>query len=342
MTSRWQKLLTTLQHTRLELVFSAVSNIWVMVFLSWRLQPNHSGEPEVPAGSLAVALTLGGIVGVGLALYGMAINDAIDVRHDRAFSPDRPIPAGAIGLTGAVGLSVVSVLAAMLASVWFDKGSPVIFALTALAILFYNTTGKFVPAVGILLVGLARGLAMFIPSPWIGFAWPVWLAFTHVVFCYSIGHVLEAKRPRLRGAEGWGLCAGWAFWTLVLVVWMKTRGGFMVHGEPRLWLGPVLAVAAFACAALLLLHGRMKSLRSRRAVGTSFMRLAVLWLIVYDAVWLASLEMYKAAALHAALFAVAYGSIRALRLLRHLTAPPPGYRVQADPATPGGPRASAS
>lgn len=332
MTSRWRKILHAVQLLRLEMVFSAISNAWLVVFLAWQNDPGTAGQHTPGFQSLTLALVLTAIIAGGLATYGLALNDALDARHDRAFSPYRPIPAGAIGPIAAVILGVLCLLAAMLASVFLGVGSAVLCALTAIAILFYNLTGKFLPAVGIVLVGLMRALNMFIPFPWIAFAWPIWLTMTHVMVSHAIVHVLEGKRPRLRGGEWWAICAGWAFWTLTLVTWMNWRyhgSPGAMHGRPWMWIGPMAAVAAFAFAAWLSLRHRMRPLRARRASGAAFMRLAMLWLIVYDAVWLFSRELYGPGLMLAFWFLLACGIVQLIDTLRRFSDPGPTYQLAA-------------
>src|SRR5688572_25034975 len=115
MAPRWQRIVRLLQFLRLEVILSAVSNIRLMIFLADRLPAVRGDKPEL-AHPLEVALPLGAIVAGGLAIYGLALNDAVDARHDRAFSPHRAIPTGAIGPIAAIGLGVLSLLAAVLAS----------------------------------------------------------------------------------------------------------------------------------------------------------------------------------------------------------------------------------
>ncbi|MCC7192913.1 MAG: hypothetical protein IT444_09055 [Phycisphaeraceae bacterium] len=330
MTRRWHQIIHAVQLLRLEVVFSAISNAWLVVFLAWQNEPGSAGQHTPGFQSLEFALVLTLVVAGGLAIYGIALNDVLDVRHDRTFSPSRPIPTGAIGPIAAVILGILCLLAAMLASVFLGVGSAVLCALTAITILFFNLTGKFLPAVGIVLVGLMRALNMFIPFPWIAFAWPIWLTMTHVMACYAIVHVLEGKRPRLRDEDWWAICAGWIFWTLTLVTWMNWRyhgSPGAMHGRPWMWIGPMIAVAIFVCIAWLMLRHRMRPIRIRRATGSAFMRFAMLWLIVYDAVWLISRELYGPGLLLMFFFLLAYCVVQLGETLRQLSESSTKYHI---------------
>jgi 4-hydroxybenzoate polyprenyltransferase len=332
--SRWQKLVNLLQLVRLPLAFTAVSNSWVMLFLAGSIEPpeRQPRDTFTSGWALAAALGLLAVVSGGLHAYGMALNDILDARHDRLFSPQRPIPAGGVGTTAAVVLAVLCLLGAVLAAVLLPDPSPVQPVLTvgaAVAILFFNGTGKFLPAVGILALGLIRALNMLIPAPQSGFLWPLWLSSTHVMLCWSIAYYLESKRPRLHAAQWWFLCGGWTFWTLLLVSWMRARHGLRAFEHPTLWYGPLAAVAVFVVLAWWTVRDR-RSPRARRAAGAAFVRLAMLWLIVYDASWLLGAHLWWQAGVHLALLVGALASMRLLGALDQLSGPAPTYRLTVE------------
>ncbi|MCE9590681.1 MAG: hypothetical protein K8S99_09180 [Planctomycetes bacterium] len=325
---------------RLEQVLSAVSNLWLMVFIARRLDAGSVTGAHGAAWSLPVMLGLGGVVAGGLAIYGLALNDALDRRHDRLFQPQRPIAAGTIAPTTAVGLAVLCLLAAVLASLLMGVESAVICVVTAMVVLFYNTTAKFIPAAGLIALGLARAGNMFIPAPGVSFVWPVWLTMTHVMTCAVIAHVLEGKRPRLHPRDWSWMIGGWAFWTLALVGLMSGKQGGspgLLHDRPGLWIGPACAVVVFVGLASWRLRGRMRPLRTRRAAGAEFMRVAMLWLIVYDAVWLLSAGVWVPGIALLAMFAATSAGLYVLSEARRWAEPSPGYHVGVtNPVTPGG------
>jgi hypothetical protein len=324
-------MVSLLQLTRLALVFTAVSNSWLMIFLAYGLEPqtrrNTGLLQDYP---LWAFLILGAAVAAGLHTYGIALNDLLDARYDRLFSPHRPLAAGRVGQNTAVVLCVGSLLLASTAAIFMGKASTLLFLLAAALVLFYNLLGKFVPAAGILIVGAVRALNMILPNPDLSFAWPVWVTMTHVVACWTIAYQIEGKRPRLQPAS-WGLvCGGWGIGTLLLLYW-SDRTPSPAAGHHALWLGPVLAAAAFALAALMTLRRAGAGGRTRHDAGAAFLRLALLWLIVYDAAWLAGAGLYVQALTHLGLLALAYGSMRLMSAVAHLTDPALTYRLRAQP-----------
>ena len=93
-------------------------------------------------------------VAVGLLSYGASLNDVLDARHDSAFSPERPIPAGRIRYGQAIVVTVGALIVAMLGGLMLSLGNlgarePSMGAvgmtlLTATSILFYNAAGKYI------------------------------------------------------------------------------------------------------------------------------------------------------------------------------------------------------
>jgi len=337
MPTRLRKALHLALLARLEQVLSAVSNLWLMIFISRWIERGTRPQGEV-FWSLPVTLALGGVVAGGLAIYAMALNDALDRRHDRVFQPQRPIPAGTIAPTTAVGLSVLCVLAAILASMALGLPSAVICVATAMVVLFYNTTAKFIPALGLITLSLARAGNMFIAAPGVAFIWPIWLTMTHVMACAVVAHILMGKRPRHHPRDWSWLIGAWVFWTLTLITlmsWRQDGPSGLTLERPTVWIGPLLAVAAFAAVAAWRLQGKMRPLRARRAAGADFMRLAMLWLIVYDAVWLLSAGVWLPGLALLAMFIAAWVGLYVLSEARNWVEPAPGYHVSATrPSTP--------
>ncbi|MCX5661722.1 MAG: hypothetical protein NTW19_18745 [Planctomycetota bacterium] len=337
MTTRWQKLVHLLVSARLELVFPAVANNWLVIFLADRLETSESTNPALATMSRASAMGLSAAIAVGLGIYALALNDIMDLRHDRAFRPNRPLAAGRVGLPTAVLVAFLCLLGAVGASVFLGRDSVLLCLVAAGATLFYNAVGKFFPAVGVTTLALIWALGMAIPNPQLVFAWPVWLTFTHVMGCTLAVHVLEGKRPRLRGPEWLGVCGSWTFWTLVLVLWMNTRSGDLGPpgaGRPGLWGGPLLAVGGFLVAGWFSVHDRMRPLRSRRAAGDDLRTLAIVWLIAFNAGWLLSAGAIGPGLFMLALFGLAVASRRLGSALEEWALPSPSFQVGVPGAAP--------
>src|SRR5689334_9902505 len=101
-----RQILSLMQLTRIALALAVISNSWLMIFLAFHIEPASGRTREMETLPLAMALALGAVVAVGLHVYGVALNDVLDARHDRLFSPQRPIPAGRVRRTIAVVVAV--------------------------------------------------------------------------------------------------------------------------------------------------------------------------------------------------------------------------------------------
>ncbi|WP_432797825.1 UbiA family prenyltransferase [Poriferisphaera sp. WC338] len=320
-----RQILSLFELGRVELVLAMVGNIWLMTFI----KQAELTQPAVLDANLITQLILVTLVALGLAGTGMALNDVLDVRHDRAFAPNRPIPAGRVPIRIAIVAMVLSMICAMAASVWLGKLNTVVTLLAIGGIMFYNLTGRFMPAVGIVSLGLITSLMMLIPDPRPEYGWPVILAMTHVMACSGIRHWLAGKRPRITTKDGFGICMGWLFWTLVIVGILRphdnqlaTQEGYML----RLLSGPVLALIVFGVIAMIMIARVEKSnMQTRRRVGKIFSRLSGLWLIVYSVSWLIGLGLWWQAGFVLGLLVVAILMIWLSRLSMMIRGEQPAY-----------------
>ena len=183
------RLVTTLELTRLSTAFGAVSNIWFVILLTQGTS-DYVYVPSYGMPTLA-ALAVGALVALGLFAYGAALNDVLDVRHDSTFSPQRPIPAGRIKFGQAIVVAIGSLIVAVLAANALETWALWITLVTASGILFYNAAGKYVPAVGFVSIGLIAAAQMFIANHQLTFVVPVWLVFTQAIGLNVTIHYLE-------------------------------------------------------------------------------------------------------------------------------------------------------
>lgn len=331
MARAWPRLVHILELGRIELVFASISNAWLIVFLSRHVEPMVRQIEAVrppPAGMpLSVLLPVTAVASAGLAVYGLALNDVLDVRRDRAMAPTRPIPAGRVALPAAVVVSVTALLLALAAATVLGKLSIFAALAVAAAALFYNATGKYLPAVGAVSLGLIHAGAMLVPNPRMGYVWPVLLVFTHVTIYATITHRLEGKRPRMSGAELSGVVAGWTFITLTAVAIMSQGGVTHLDEGPGVWLGPIAAACLYAIVAVLITRHHLSSRRQKRLAAVRFGQWAALAHILLDLGWLAALGLWFGFALGLGLAALAILTRGAVELLAHITEPPPTYRL---------------
>ena len=331
----WRRTLHLLELARVELLLAAVSNVWLMTFLAVTIEPAGSRNLRLEELGLPLSLTLATLSALGLVGCGMSINDVVDARYDRQFAPHRPIPSGRVGTRAVVSAAMLSLIVALGAAVWLGTASAMLAMLAAIGILFYNATGRFIPAVGIVSLGLLTAMSMLIPNPHPAFIWPVALTMTHVMACATLRYALAGRRPRLSALDGVGVCMGWAFWVLLLVTIARSRG---VATDPTsagssavvagvIWVGPILAMFGFVALSYVLLSGKTGPGRSRRVAATRFGRWSGLWLIVYDFAWLASAGMWWQAGAIAGLFVLAWLAMSLNRAWAVAAGPRPTYRV---------------
>ncbi len=293
MKNKPDKLIRLLELARPAMLPALVSGLWLMVFLAFGVEPADRRNTALDEMGLALALMWSAVVAVGLGVFMMALNDALDARHDRAFEPDRPIPSGRVTQRAALALALAGLLAALGAAVTFGQVSVVLALVAAGAIVFYNVAGRFVPAVGVVTLGLVIGVTVVIPNPRLAFAWPILLTMTHVIAAATLRYFLAGKRPRLSPINGWGICVGWAFWIMVVLVLIRVRTDSVTHHSlGAVWIGPSLAAATFGLLTWLMLGPSALTPRARRSTATRFTRLATAWLIVFDASWLLSAGLW--------------------------------------------------
>jgi hypothetical protein len=282
-----------LELARPDMLPALVSGQWLMVFLAFGVEPASRRNTALDAMGPVLALVYSAVIAGGLGVFMMALNDALDARHDRAFEPDRPIPSGQVTQSAALGLALVGLLAALGASVAFGPVSVVLALVTAGAIVFYNVAGRFVPAVGIVTLGLVVGLSVVIPNPRLAFAWPILLIMTQIIASATLRYWLAGKRPRLTPINGWGICVGWVFWILVVLVLIGVRADGVTHeGLGAVWVGPAIATAGYGLVTWLMLGPSSLAPRARRGTAARFTKLAAVWLILFNASWLVSAGLW--------------------------------------------------
>lgn len=331
--TRMSGLIAILRFLRLEQALPAVSNSWLMVYLAFDLETGSSRNASLTqygSWSLWVCLLLGAAVSTGMSVYALGINDLLDLRHDRTFQPHRLLASGKMNVTAALVLALVSLAVGMTAAVLLGRESALLAVTAAMGLLFYNTMGKYLPAVGIVALGLIWALNMLIVNPRAGFIWPVWLNMSHVMIAATMVHLLEGKRPRLRLMDFAGILAGWLFWTLAMFSFMNLRDLTTSYETQWVWIGPGAAAAIYLALCFVTLRPISKQPDRRPAATRQYAAVALLSLILFDAGWLAALGYWGQACCVLGLLLLAAGSRWTLHLLDQLAAPELRYRVSGD------------
>jgi len=317
------RLLTAVQLTRLTMAFGAVSDVWLVVLITRSIGVSTLPVATLP---LSIALSAAAIVAIGLFAFGASLNDLLDVRHDSAFSPERPLPAGRIRAGQAVVVTVGSLLAAVVAASILGQSALMMTTVVAGGILFYNAAGKHVPAVAFLTVAAVHALHMAIPNSEIAFTLPVALVAAHAFAIAALVHRLEGKRPTTSRRSIIGAGLGFAaLIAIIIAIGMARTGRSLplpdaVHPLELGW--PLLAIAAFGVIAW-----RKTTGVPGRIGAEKIRRYGAMWQSLYAVAWLVAFGLHGAAIAIGIMAACGFLVMTALRELSGAGAHQLAYRA---------------
>jgi len=318
-----RKVLSAVELTRASMAFGAITDLWLIVILS-RTRPEYHYMP-VATMPLAQALVASAIIAIGLFAFGATLNDLLDARRDRVFSPHRPLAAGDLGGTQALTVALGSLLMAIAGAVLFGSGALLISLTVAGGLVFYNGAGKYIPGVGIMTIGLLHAAQMLIPNDQFTFTLPAWLAMTHALVVAVAVHILHGKRPPLSRRAIASVVAGWIAWSSVLIGLgvMRSSGSFWPNDAP-LWgaLLPVLAAAGFGAVLL----RKIPRALTPRIAAEKVARYGALWQSVYAASWLFAWGQFGWGFIALVMAAFAFGLTIALKEVSTTLHDPLGFR----------------
>ena len=313
-----QRLLTLLQLTRMALVFTAISNAMAGLLLRSAV---GSQPPDVLDLEHILSLTL---VSVGLYGFGMSLNDIIDRRRDSHMAAHRPLPSGRIGVVTAHLVCAILGLLALVAGFVFGQITPgggMSFAVVVwcmLLIIFYDAIGKYLVAAGLLSLGLIRFFHAAVPQPGLIVPWHPLVLLNHVAILSAVCYYWETKRPAINRRHVILLIAGIIMVNAAVIfpLWYRRSGGAMdvqsfltgLAVTPALF-WPMLAAGVFVVLAWMVRRGAPDA----RAAGQTLMLYGLLWLIVYDAAFVAGYVGLIPALIIAALLPVSYLSVLLMR-----------------------------
>jgi 4-hydroxybenzoate polyprenyltransferase len=290
------RLLPALHLTRIATGFSAVASVWFVVF--W----THASEQEPGTTNfreLPLWLLLAGAAVNALGLFGFttALNDVLDRRRDQILNPQRPLPSGRLSLDAAISLVVLTFATAVLGATLLGTLAVLVTILVAGAALFFNAAGKYVPAVGLVVLGLLYAGQMVTPNLHLKFVLPVWVVMTHALVVAGTAHVYGQKAPGFSRRGRAFAVAGWAFWSAVMLAvgWYRNADQAALAGAASWlrplaphWVKPMVYVAplALSAALALIIWWRLKALGRGKALAEEIKRLGALWLALHCAAML--------------------------------------------------------
>jgi 4-hydroxybenzoate polyprenyltransferase len=314
LTSFSQRVLPVLQLTRMALVFTAVADSTCGLLLrAARQRLLFDGRLVQHIDKYQLIATA--VISVGLYGFGMSLNDIIDRRRDSQLASHRPLPSGRIGVFTAHVISAMLALAALVGGAYFVYAGAlnawatmVLVVTTGLLISFYDVAGKYLVAPGLISLGLIRFFHCLIPAPEMPLLWHPLLLLNHVTILSTVAYLWEQKRPALTRLHWWTVLGVLAFIdasAIGLSAWQRPRTFWI---EPGLVL-PGAAVVGFVVVAFVI----RRRMGMRREAGQALMLYGLLWLIVYDACFVAVYVSYLAAGLMLLLLPVAYLSVQLMR-----------------------------
>jgi 4-hydroxybenzoate polyprenyltransferase len=324
-----QRLLTLLQLTRMALVFTAISNSLAEAFLLAAGQAHLDGHPwrsHVPLlYLLAVAVMSAGLYG-----FGMSLNDIIDRRRDEQTASDRPLPSGRIHVRSAYVVCALLALTALLGGVCVqlhgpaDEAALALLFFTMLLVVFYDFAGKYLVGPGLLTLGLIRFFHAVIPAPTVPLLWHPLFLLNHVTLLSAVAYRWEGKRPMLTRWQATGIIGGLLLVDAAIILGVGLRRHHdgqtwpvALALKPQLFL-PVAAALLFVALAWLIHRTAMAgatadSRTAERRAGRNLMLFGLLWLIVYDALFVGAYVSVPAAGCLLLLLPIAWLAVRVMR-----------------------------
>jgi 4-hydroxybenzoate polyprenyltransferase len=318
-----KRLLAVLQFTRSALVFTAISNAWAALLLRSHLASGAEHQTLTKLDLMSALWML--MISAGLYGFGMSLNDVIDRRRDATIAADRPLPSGRLPVAIAKAICAVLLSCALAGGILLSQRQhdPRLGQMTLLLVLgvtglicFYDFAGKYLLSLGLLTLGLIRFFHASIADPTLSQPWHPLLLLNHVTIVSSIAYAWEQKRPLLTRRHvvvvGLGLLSIDALLIGLLAYRRGPRAGDWMENlsiSSGLIL-PVLAVVLFAIVAVFIRGARGR--RDSRG-GRFFMLVGLLWLIVYDAAFVAGQVSLAAAGVLLVLLPVSWASVKLIR-----------------------------
>ena len=305
------------------MAFGAITDLWLIVILS----RSHSEYHYMPVASMPLwqALLCSAVTAVGLFSFAAALNDILDAKHDRIFSPLRPVAAGTIGSAQAFLVALASLLLALAGVVAFGPDALLIALMVAGGSLFYNGTAKYIPGVGLLTLGVLHAANMLIPNEQFTFTLPAWLAMTHGTAVATLMHTVQSKRPALSSRAIWLLAVGWLGCSALIIGFGLSRSTGSYWPESTPIYGPAIPLIAIV-AFIAVVHRKVSRATNTAIAAEKVARYGALWQSIYAAAWLFSWGENWWAFIALVVAGVGFGAMTLLKELGGSIAQPIAYR----------------
>lgn len=318
------QLLLLLDSARLDVVLGAIASCWLMVFLAFAIEPANLRNAHLNQFGLPVSLLITALVAVGLTAGAIVLNNLLDTRYDRR-NRLRPPTEKTISINThliiCAALFLISVAAAGTLGIAAGIGAVII----ATGIIFYNIAGRFIPSASVITLAVIYGLIMIVPNWKLAFTWPIVLAVTHVMVCATIRLTMAGSKRKLHHLDLIWILLAWLFLMLLLISLMHSRHVYSSISAQQInwaWLGPFIAVIVFT----IYVAGSLKKHRLNNSANAQhFVTTANIWIIIYAASWLFSIQLFWQAGVICALLIIAIASRMILANLKKASVSPSSY-----------------
>lgn len=310
---------------RVSTAFGAVAGVWLTIL--WTRAMPEEPVPGTIAGTPLWLLLGGGVLaGGGLYAFGAGLNDLLDAHRDRVLRPTRPIAGGALPPEAGVSIVAASLLLSVLGATVFGTGAVLATLFLSAAILVFNALGKFIPAIGMLLLSVIYAGHAIVPNLSVTFLVPAWWVMTHAMVIAGLSHTLGRKSPVISKRAGAFAFAGWVACSGVLAWLAWDRLGGAVWPGWVAWSALIWPSAAAGLLALQIVR-RTRSLGPGPKLGEKVARYGAFWPTIYGFGWLAGVGAWRSAAIMGGLAIAGLLTLTVLREVYALSEHPVGYRL---------------
>jgi len=310
---------------RVSTAFGAVAGVWLTILWT-RAMPEEAVPETIAATPLWLLLGGGVLAGGGLYAFGAGLNDLLDAHRDRVLRPTRPIAGGALPPEAGVSIVAVSLLLSVLGATVFGTGAVLATLFLSAAILVFNVLGKFIPAIGMLLLSVIYAGHAIVPNLSVTFLVPSWWVMSHALVVAGLAHTLGRRSPAISKRAGVFSLVGWLACSGVLGVlaWERVGGSVWPAWVP--WTALIWPTVAAGVLALQVVR-RARALGPGPKLGEKVSRYGAFWPAVYGFGWLAGVGAWRSAAIMGGLAAAGLLTLTVLRELYALSEHPVGYRL---------------
>ena len=188
-------LINPIRLSRVSVVYAALTHACFMI-VATRLDQMYAGS-KIFSISYGFLLIFAIMLALSFSTLASVLNDLLDNQLDLMVRSRSGIRAGEMAKNQAVVLAVGSILMGILSSVPFGTYSVYYALATAVLILFYDASARYVPALGSITLSMIVVLFMFIVNPSYSFVLPIFWMSCHVLLVSLAMSIVNTRRPHI-------------------------------------------------------------------------------------------------------------------------------------------------